>query len=141
MTIHLIKLSVGSENIADLESWQKQRLRELKHAGKTPELMHITRHMPKRAAEVLDGGSIYWVINGFLCARQRLLELRPIIYNGTPHCGLVYDKEIIRVAPRPHRAFQGWRYFEPKDAPQDIQKGTVDMPDEMLRELAALGLM
>lgn len=137
MAIHLIKLSVGPENLSELERWQKQRLRM------EEELIHITRHMPKRAEDILAGGSIYWVIKGFICARQKLLDLRPIIYNGIPHCGLVYDKDMIRVIPRPHRPFQGWRYLEAKDAPADMpkQKGYEEAPEKMLRELAELGLL
>jgi hypothetical protein len=143
MTIHLIKLSVGPDSLSDLESWQQQRLKQLKRSGQKPELIHITRHMPKRAVEVLDEGSIYWVIKGMLCARQKLLELRPLTRDGVPYCGLVYDPEMIRVAMRPHRAFQGWRYFDSKDAPADIVKGQTDddMPEKMRRELAALGLL
>lgn len=136
MTIHLIKLSVGPESLADLERWQRDRLKQ------GAELMHVTRHRPKRAEEVLDGGSIYWVIKGWLCARQRLLELRPLVRDGVPHCGLVYDKEMVRVLPRQHRPFQGWRYFDPKDAPRDLKKGEEgDLPEEMYRELTALGLI
>jgi hypothetical protein len=142
MTIHLIKLSVGPDSLSDLERWQKQRLKERKSRGQTPELVHITRHMPRRAEEVLDNGSIYWVIKGFLCARQQLLELRPMQYNGMKHCGLVYDREMIRVKPRPYRPFQGWRYFDPKEAPPDIIKGKGDeLPEEIQRELGALGLL
>jgi hypothetical protein len=143
MTIHLIKLSVGPETLADLAARQTQRLKEMKRKGQKPELMHVTRHMPKRAEELLDGGSIYWVVNGWLCARQKLLELRPLLRNGTRRCGLVYDKELVRITPRPHRAFQGWRYFDPKDAPADLQKrrGGGELPEEMQRELAALGLL
>lgn len=143
MTIHLIKLSVGPETLADLEGWQTQRLKELKRSGDTPELVHITRHRPKRAAEVLDGGSIYWVIKGMICARQRLIELRPLERDGVAYCGLVYDPEMIRVQMRPCRAFQGWRYFDPKDAPPDLRPGQADneIPDSMRRELAALGLI
>lgn len=143
MTVHLIKLSVGPDSLADLEHWQKQRLRYLKARGEKAELIHITRHMPKRADEVLDGGSIYWVIKGWLCARQKLLELRPMERDGVPHCGLVYDPQMIRVAPRPHRAFQGWRYFDPKDAPRDLakEKGSEGIPEDMLRELTELGLL
>jgi len=141
--MHLIKLSVGPEKLADLEAWQKQRLQQKKRAGEVPELMHITRHMPKRAAEVLDGGSIYWVIKGWIVARQRLIELRPIVYNDTAHCGLIFDPEMIRVRMRKHRPFQGWRYFDPKDAPLDLIKGAEDedMPEEMRRELIMLGLL
>lgn len=141
MTLHLIKLSVGSESVTDLEAWQAQRLQEKIRQGEKPELMHITRNMPKRAEEVLDGGSLYWVIKGVVCARQRLLELRPITYNDAPHCGLVYDKELIRVCPRPHRPFQGWRYFDPKDAPPDLSVNGEAPDEKMLRELAELGLL
>lgn len=143
MAIHLIKLSVGPESLSDLESWQAQRLKDLKRQGRKPELIHITRQTPKRAEELLDGGSIYWVIKGWVCARQRLLELRPLVRDGVPHCGLIYDKEMVRVKPVPRRAFQGWRYLEADAAPADIAKGTgiEDMPEKMRRELAELGLI
>lgn len=141
MPLHLIKLAVGAESFADMEAWQAQRLQELAREGKKPEMMHITRSTPKRAEEVLNGGSLYWVIKGVICARQRLLELRPIVYNEAPHCGLVYDKELIRVVPRPHRPFQGWRYLDPKDAPPDLATLGEAENDKMLRELAELGLL
>lgn len=138
--MHLIKLSVGSESVSDLAQWQSQRLAEKKRLGEVPELIHITRSMPKRAVELLDGGSIYWVIKGWICARQTLLELRPVVYNGMPHCGIVYDPEVVRVRPRQHRAFQGWRYLEAKAAPRDLPKGA-DADDALTRELSELGLL
>lgn len=143
MTIHLIKLSVGPSTLSDLETWQKQRLQEMEEQNQKPELMHITRHRPKRAEEVLDGGSIFWVIKGWICARQKLLELRPLIRDGVPHCGLVYDKELLRVKLQPRRPFQGWRYLAPKDAPPDLEKGMAeyDLTEDMRRELTALGLL
>ncbi len=141
--VHLIKLSVGPESLSDLVDWQQNRLKEKKRAGEKPELIHITRNTPKRADEVLNGGSIYWVIKGWLVARQRMLELRPLTRDGIPHCGLIYDPEMIRVVPRKHRPFQGWRYFDPKDAPADLGQRTVneELPEEMLRELSELGLL
>lgn len=137
MTVNIIKLCVGADSIADLERWQKQRWKEAK------ELMHVTRNTPKRAEEVLNGGSLYWIINGHIAARQRILELRQVMKAGIPSCGLVYDKELIRVMPRPHRAFQGWRYFDPKDAPKDLPKGKGidEMPEALVRELTELGLI
>lgn len=142
MTLHLIKLSVGPESLKDLEGWQQKRLKEKQRKGEAAELVHITRQTPKRAEELLDGGSIYWVIKGFVCARQKLIELRPMTYNGTPHCGLVYEPKLIRVQHRPHRPFQGWRYFDPQDAPPDLKKGDMaDMPEELRRELSAAGLL
>ncbi len=97
MTIHLIKLSVGPESLSDLADWQKQRLKQMKAKKQKPELMHVTRSMPRRAEELLEGGSIYWVIKGWICARQKLLELRPVVRDGIPHCGIIYDKELVRV--------------------------------------------
>ena len=144
MTLHLIKLAVGAESVADLSAWQGERLKELKRKGKKPEMVHVTRQMPKRADEILDGGSLYWVIGGWIAARQRILELRPMVKDGVPHCGIVYDKTVIKVRNRQHRPFQGWRYLESENAPTDLVKGesdTADMPPDMRRELAALGLI
>ncbi|TAL37858.1 MAG: DUF1489 family protein [Alphaproteobacteria bacterium] len=144
MPLHLIKLSVGSESLADLAAWQKQRLKDMKAKGRKPELIHVTRQTPKRAEELLEGGSIYWVVKGWIVARQRLVELRPLKRDGVPHCGIVYDKKVIPVQWRQRRAFQGWRYLEPKDAPPDRKgPGSNDdeLPPELRRELAALGLL
>lgn len=139
-SLHLLKLSVGTESISDLKSWQARRLGEQRD-GQTPELVHITRHMPKRAEELLDGGSLYWVVNGFVCARQRILALRPLTRDGIPHCGIVYAPELIRTLPRPHRPFQGWRYLSPSDAPPDLTGDADDFPETLLRELTQLGLL
>ena len=143
MTVHLIKLCVGAGSLSELAAWQAQRLESQRGEKQRPELIHLTRHMPKRAAEVLDGGSLYWVIAGWIAARQRLLELRPVVKDGRPHCALIYAPELIAVAPRPRRPFQGWRYFDPKDAPPDLTKGSEGegMPQELRRELIALGLL
>ena len=143
MSLHIIKLCVGADSLSDLESWQQQYVDRLKRLRQPVELMHVTRNTPKRAQEVLAGGSLYWVIKGWLCARQPLLELRALERDGVPYCGLVYAPELIRVVPRPHRPFQGWRYLEAKDAPPDMAIGEAqdDMPEHVLRELAELGLL
>src|SRR3954465_12335370 len=99
--LHLIKLCVGCDSLQDLAGWQKQRLKEKKARSQKPELIHVTRQMPKRADELLDGGSLYWVIKGQIAARQKLLELRAVKKDGVPHCGLVYHKDLIPVRPRP----------------------------------------
>jgi hypothetical protein len=141
--LHLIKLCVGVDSLEELARWQKQRLAEKKKKGQKPELVHVTRQTPKRAEELLAGGSLYWVIKGQIAARQRLLELRAMKHDGVPHCGLVYDKKLVPVARRPRAAFQGWRYFDPKDAPPDIAaiKGAKGLPPALQAELAALGLL
>jgi hypothetical protein len=143
MTVHLIKLCVGVGALSELADWQAKRLAAQRRDGRTPELIHVTRHMPKRAREVLDGGSLYWVIGGWVAARQKLLELRPLDKDGSPQCGLVLDPELIAVDPRPRRPFQGWRYFDQKDAPPDLAtwSGSDGMSEEMRRELSSLGLL
>jgi hypothetical protein len=119
-------------------------LAALKKRGSKPELKHTTRMTPKRREELLDGGSLYWVIKGFTAVRQPLLDIRPFVdKEGVPRCHLVYGKEFVLVNPRPRRAFQGWRYLEANDAPPDIGKGgtSAAMPDKLRRELAELGLL
>jgi hypothetical protein len=142
VTLHLIKLCVGVDSIEDLVAWQTQRLKDLKKKKRPSEIMHITRQMPKRADELLDGGSLYWVIKGYIAARQRILELRHVTKNGTPHCGIVYEPKLVPTARRFHRPFQGWRYLEAKDAPPDARdlKGT-NLPEALKIELAELGLL
>ncbi len=141
--LHLIKLCVGAELIADLAAWQARRLAPLKKAGKPLRLQHITRQMPKRRDELLDGGSLYWVIKGQIAVRQRLIDLKPVMRDGVPHCAIVYDPEHVPLIRRAHRPFQGWRYLNPADAPPDARsfKGAKGLPDELKAELAELGLL
>jgi len=98
---------------------------------------------PKRGEEVLDGGSLYWVIKGQIAARQKLLAFREVKKNGELHCGLVYDKALVPVSPRPRRAFQGWRYLSVGDAPPDLtrRRGGKGLPEKLQRQLAVLGLL
>lgn len=138
-TLHLIKLSVGTDNVADLRRWQRERL------AKTGKLWHRTRMLPKRAEELLAGGSIYWVIRGMIRARQRLTAIERVADRaGRPDTHLMLDSKIVPVLPTPYRAFQGWRYLLPKDAPPDLARDAGDlaeMPPEMLAELRQLGLV
>jgi hypothetical protein len=143
MTLHILKLCVGVDTLQELADWQAHRLKDLKKKGKPLELIHVTRMTPKRKEEVLDGGSLYWVIKGQIAARQKLLALRKVTKNGTPHCGLVYEPKLVAVQRRAHRAFQGWRYFDPKDAPPDARgtKGLEKLPERLQVELVNLGLL
>ena len=141
MPLHLIKLSVGPSSLDDLVQWQTGRLKELKKKKKPLLLQHITRMTPKRGGELLDGGSIYWVIKSQIVARQKLVALKPVTRNGVPHCALVYAPEMIPVVRRAHRPFQGWRYLNDADAPRDVSeiKGGKGLPEAIKRELAELG--
>jgi hypothetical protein len=145
MALHLIKLCVGCDSVRDLEDWIKQKLKEKRRRGEKPEHIHRTRMVPKRAPELIDGGSLHWVIRGQISCRQRILDVRPFRdKDGTGRCALVLDRKLVLVQPRPYRAFQGWRYLEPNDAPRDLDKaapGAAAMPEQLRRELRELGLM
>ena len=142
MTLHLIKLCVGADSVEDLRTWQTERLAQLKKRGQKPELTHTTRMVPKRREQILDGGSLYWVIKGYTAVRQPLVDIRPFVdKEGVGRCHLVYAKDLVLVAPRPRRAFQGWRYLDAKDAPPDVGKAGRGLPDKLQRELAELGLL
>ena len=145
MTVHLIKLCVGCDTVEELAIWQAERLKRLKRARKTPELCHRTLQTPRRRDEVLDGGSLYWVIKGFVLVRQRVLDLRPDAKDdGTACCGIVLDKELVATRAHPRRAFQGWRYLEVADAPKDagvVDAAVEDMPRGIRDELRELRLI
>ena len=145
MPLHLIKLCVGCDSVRDLEDWIKEKLKQKRKNGEKPERIHTTRMVPKRADELVDGGSLYWVIRGEIMCRERILAVRPFVdKEGIGRCALVLDPKVVLVAPRPYRAFQGWRYLAAKDAPGDLDKvakGAALMPEKMRRELRELGLM
>ena len=145
MPLHLLKLCVGCDSVKDLDDWIKQRLKQKKKAGEKPEHIHTTRMVPKRADELVDGGSLYWVIKGEILCRERLLAIRPFTdKDGIGRCRLVMDGKLHLVQPRPFRAFQGWRYLAAKDAPNDLDRaarGARHMPEQMRRELRELGLL
>ena len=139
-TINLVKLCVGAERVEDLEAWQIAR------AGGRPgyEPRHVTRMWPKREAELLNGGSLYWVFKGLILARQRVLRLDEVIgEDGIRRCGIVMDAQVVRTESVPRRAFQGWRYLTPQDAPADLTLARQDedeLPHELSAALAEIGI-
>ena len=145
MPLHLIKLCVGCNSVADLEDWIEQKLKEKKKRGQKPEHIHTTRMVPKRAEELTAGGSLFWVIRGQITCRERILAVRPFTdKDGIGRCRVVLDGKVVLVEPRPRSAFQGWRYLEAKDAPRDLSRaapGAAKMPEQMRRELRELGLL
>ena len=144
MPLHLIKLCVGADSVQDLEVWIKQKLKALKK-GSAREHIHTTRMVPKRADELTDGGSLYWVIRGQIMCRERISDIRPFVDKEcVGRCRVVMVPKVVLVEPRPFRAFQGWRYLETKDAPRDLDRaapGARDMPETLRRELTQLGLL
>ncbi|MGX6647928.1 DUF1489 family protein [Maricaulaceae bacterium MS644] len=136
MALNLIKLCVGADGIEDLEAWRDQVA-----PGDRP-MPHTTRMTPKRAKELLDGGSLYWVIKRVIQARQTILELEEFTDEaGIKRCTIWLDREIVPTAPTPRRPFQGWRYLKAEDAPADlsVQTGGEDLPDDLRRKLIEIG--
>ena len=140
MTVHLRKLCVGVANIQEMQDWQKLRL---KSEGK---LYHRTRNTPKRQDELLDGGSIYWITKGKILVRQRIIgferqEAEDVIQAdpekpAKPHCLILLDPVLVAVEPRPHKIFQGWRYFDDDDVPPDISQASQNAIDDLGHEFA-----
>jgi hypothetical protein len=136
--LHISKLAVGVRDVAHLRALQAER------SQREPPLRHHTRNMPRRRDEVLDGGSLYWVIAGTMVVRQRILDIVTDTWDdGSPCAGLLLDPELVAVEARGVRAFQGWRYLPAADAPADVRRGaeSFELPEEMRRELRTLCLI
>ena len=138
MSLNLIKLCVGVSDLDELQNWVKecQQRREI--------IDHVTRMFPKRAAEILPGGSLYWVIRGMVLCRQPIVGLEPVTgSDGIERCRIIFKPQIVPVRPTPKRAFQGWRYLEAESSPPDLPRASaaVGMPEKLRRELAELGLL
>lgn len=139
--INLIKLCVGAEQVEDLIHWQAQR------AAQNPDGLprHVTRMWPKRAADLLNGGSLYWVFKGVVLARQRILRLDEVVgEDGIIRCGIVLDPKVTRTQALPRRPFQGWRYLSPQDAPADLNARQLredPLPPRLDAALAEIGVI
>ena len=135
----MIKLSVGSESIETQAAWQKDWL------AKTGQLRHVTRMWPRREAELLDGGSIFWVIKGVVQSCQRIERLEEVIgEDGIRRCAIVLNPQLFHTNPQLRRAFQGWRYLRPEEAPRIAQafvEGAETLPPALQAELATLGIL
>ncbi|MEH6665378.1 MAG: DUF1489 domain-containing protein [Brevundimonas sp.] len=130
MTLHMIKLCVGVSEVEWLEA---------RAASGRPLIVH-TRMTPKRAAEIEDGGSLYWVVKGTVACRQPILDITTTGEGKTSRCEITLEPRVIRTAPLARRPFQGWRYLEAKDAPADLTLAeATELPQDLARELRELG--
>lgn len=139
--MNLIKLSVGSETIESMAAWQASARAQ----GPDGRPRHVTRMWPKREAEVLAGGSIYWVIKGVIQCRQPILRLDEVDRgDGIRRCAIVLGGVPVPVVPTPKRPFQGWRYLRPEDAPMDMDPARAaeePLPAELSVALAEMGVL
>lgn len=139
--MHLLKLSVGTESVDGLAEWHKTQRAQ----GPDGLPRHVTRMWPKREAEILEGGSIFWVIQGFIRCRQRVLRFDEVIgSDGIRRCAFVLAPELIRTTSVKRRPFQGWRYLDPGDAPADLPRTRLSddtLPDDLSAALADIGVL
>jgi hypothetical protein len=135
--LHLVKLAVGCADPAALAARQAAR------AALDPPLRVATRTWPRRAAEIVAGGSLYWVIGGAIRCRQRILGITEGRWDeATPCAEIAVDPTLVPVEPRPMRPFQGWRYLDPAEAPPDTAEATATgLPPRLAAALRALGLV
>lgn len=137
--VNLVKLCVGADSVDDLLNWQQAHFTA---QGRTP--AHVTRMRPKRAAALLNGGSLYWVFKGLILARQPVLGLEDRVgQDGITRCAILLSPDVVLCAPTPRRAFQGWRYLEAKDSPRDLpatRKDEAPLPAELAAKLNEIGL-
>ncbi|PRY92630.1 hypothetical protein BCF33_1481 [Hasllibacter halocynthiae] len=139
--VNILKLSVGTKSVEGLAKWQKRP--QVRTADGHPR--HVTRMWPRREAEIVAGGSIYWVIKGVVLCRQRILRLEEVVRaDGIRRCGLVLDPELVPTAAQPRKAFQGWRYLVPADAPRDLPAGAAAetaLPPKLAAALSEIGVL
>lgn len=144
MSVHLLIVSVGSTSVEQLRANQSRRL-----IGGP--LCHVTKQRPQREAELLDGGSVYWIIKGQIAARQKVTALEKLFDREGEKCGLVLDSELVETEPASRAPHQGWRYLEVEDAPRDLrdlveeasndEDSEGELSEEMAAELRSLGLI
>ncbi len=143
MAINLVKLCVGAADLDHVQAWIDRRMAEPVGESGVPEHYHITRMTPRRDVELLDGGSLYWVIKGSIQGRQSIRELRAITgEDGIRRCKIILEPVLMPTTWMPRRAFQGWRYLKPEDAPRDLDTSAANsLPAELQIELNELGLL
>lgn len=141
VTVHLLKYAVGVTDGAHLEALQRERRTALEDGREV--VLGRTRRMPRRAAELVEGGSLYWIVRGVIRVRQRVLGLAEARdAEGQPYCQMRLDPTLVPTVAASHRPIQGWRYMAPAVAPPDAGEAAAegDLPPHLVRELRALGL-
>ncbi len=146
---NLIRTAVGIGSLAELAEVQ-EHFRTMTSAEGRKAVIVTTRNKPTRENDLLNGGSVYWIIRNVIRARQAVIDIQVAQdEEGRNFCQIFLDPTIMLVHPVDHRAIQGWRYLPPERAPADAGRydasadtGESDnIPPEMESELKALGLL
>ena len=146
MTVHILRRAFRVDSFDELKRSQKESMDAERAAGRKRRLYRRMRTTPTRTEEILDGGSIYWVIKGYIRARQRILGIETRVDDeGRKRCFLHLDPKLVPTVLQPCKPRRGWRYFAPGDAPEDRAEtetqGGDALPSEMEAELRELGLL
>ncbi len=133
--LHLTKVAYGCTSLADLTE------RVARRAAVEGQMFMTTRYLPKRHAEILGGGSLFWIIKHQLVARAVIMNFTQ---NAEGRMDIMLEPRVIPVRPIPRRAHQGWRYLEGADAPSDLIDGSLEgdiLPAGLISELSDLSLI
>ena len=129
MPLHLTKIAFGAKSYTDIESWYAER--------RSPHL--TTKNRPIRWQDSI-GGSLYWIFQHSIVARS---PIKGFSQTDSGRWLIELEPELIRVAPRPKRAHQGWRYLKgepPRDLLPDEDIGDA-LPGKLAGKLERLGLI
>jgi hypothetical protein len=132
--LHLTKVAVGCRTLESLE----KRIATRAVGG---EVRVVTRMRPKRMAEIVEGGALYWIVKHRLVGCQTVLrfEDRP---DG--RLDIVCADQLLSIPQTPKRGHQGWRYLAHEDAPRpgdNDDTGLSLLPPALYGRLSALALL
>jgi hypothetical protein len=135
---HLKKIAVGIETVERLKIRQEMIFRTY---GR---LFHSTRNMPKKREELIQSGSMFWIIKRYVLVRQKIINIIPVVReDGSKGCEIELDKNLTKVIPTKMKPFQGWRYYLEEEIPQDLNVNCNEddeVPEQIRSELIKLGL-
>lgn len=138
MTYNLKKIAVGIDSIDRLH------IRQQMIKSSYGKIIHTTRNMPKQKDDLIDNGSMFWIIKRNILVRQKILNIETVIRDdGSKGCEIELDEDLIKVIPTPMKPFQGWRYYMASDIPPDLNVSNIeseDLPENINSELIKLGL-
>ena len=138
MYYHLKKIAVGIETVERLKIRQEMIFRTY---GR---LFHSTRNIPKKREELIQSGSMFWIIKRYVLVRQKIINIIPVVReDGSKGCEIELDKNLTKVIPTKMKPFQGWRYYLEEEIPQDLNVNCNEddeVPEQIRSELIRLGL-
>ena len=141
-TVHLLKPALGISDVSEFQGRMSLRLNP--YEGRMLYTVWTTRK-PKQMDELMNGGSVYWIVKKAIQCRQDILGWEEFEgENGKPYYNIYCEPQLIRTVAVERRPFQGWRYLQLDQAPADIGAVTIGdepPPEEMVGDLRAAGLL